>query len=131
MGDATKGDATKVAIVDALTHGTVMVAADGKISWHILCKTSAHSMGMNEVPEPSRCTRGEGTGTPNGRSMRQGSFASVKARISSAGTLIATYETSGDPLTRYDRRRFQLVTPSRVASGGVFVSGASATIRSS
>ena len=38
-----------------------------------------------------------------------------------AGIPIAMYQTSGDPLTRYDRRRFQLVTPSRVASGGVFV----------
>jgi hypothetical protein len=31
------------------------------------------------------------------------------------------YYSSGDPLIRYDRRRFQLVTPSRVASGGVFI----------
>ena len=38
-----------------------------------------------------------------------------------AGIRIAMYYSSGDPLTRYDRRRFQLVTPSRVASGGVFI----------
>jgi hypothetical protein len=31
------------------------------------------------------------------------------------------YDSSGDPLARYNRRRFQLVTPSRVASGGVFI----------
>jgi hypothetical protein len=38
-----------------------------------------------------------------------------------AGIRIARYYSSGDPLIRYDRRRFQLVTPSRVASGGVFI----------
>jgi hypothetical protein len=37
------------------------------------------------------------------------------------GIRIAVYYSSGDPLIRYDRRRFQLVTPSRVASGGVFI----------
>ena len=40
---------------------------------------------------------------------------------SEAGMRIAMYNSSGDPLTRYNRRRFQLVTPSRVASGGVVI----------
>jgi hypothetical protein len=55
----------------------------------------------------------------------------VRARLAggsgnfAAGIHIATYQLPDDPLSRYNRRRFQLATPSRVASGGVFHSGGS------
>ena len=55
--------------------------------------------------------------------MRQGAFTGGENDDFVAGTAIAMYYSSGDPLSRYNRRRFQLVTPSRVASGGVFVGG--------
>jgi hypothetical protein len=53
----------------------------------------------------------------------QGAFTGDESDDFVPGTAIAMYYSSGDPLSRYNRRRFQLVTPSRVASGGVFVGG--------
>ena len=76
---------------------------------------------MNEAAGRYECTRGEGAGALEGRSVRQGAFTASGNDDFVAGTTIAMYYSSGDPLTRYDRRRFQLVTPSRVASGGVFI----------
>jgi hypothetical protein len=53
--------------------------------------------------------------------MRQGAFAAVKAMISllAYGLHCMTHRVTPSPGT--NRRRFQLVTPSRVASGGVFI----------
>jgi hypothetical protein len=42
----------------------------------------AHSLCMNEAPGPWECRRGDCAGALNGRSMRQGAFAAVKAGIS-------------------------------------------------